>query len=132
MKCKEQSRSTLEHVPALPFSGRAGSKRALAWSDSIEIKIAERFFDGSVLGLFEALGKFAREDVLFRLFSLDRRAEFRFDGVRLLAQVPCRVVEVDRRRTLRGRNVRKYGAERAIHGQLRAAARAIQFEYTRW
>jgi hypothetical protein len=116
MKCKEQSRSALEPVPALPFSGRAGSKRALAWSDSIEVKIAERFFDGSILGLFEALGKFAREDVLFRLFGLDGRTELRFDGVRLLAQVPCRVVEVDRRRTLWRRNVREHGAERAIDG----------------
>ena len=43
---------------------------------SIEIEVAQRFFDRSILGLFEAFGKFARQHIFFRSLRFDGRPEF--------------------------------------------------------
>ena len=64
----------------------------------VQVEIAERLFDGAVFGLLQAFGKFARKHVFLRFFGFHRRAEFRFDGILVLAKQARGVVEIDRRR----------------------------------
>jgi hypothetical protein len=64
----------------------------------IEVKIAQRFFDGAIFSFLQSFSEFAREDVLFGFLGLDRSAEFCFDGFGLRAQEPCGVVQINRRR----------------------------------
>jgi hypothetical protein len=42
-------------------SGTEGVQRL----DSIEVEIAQRFFDGAIFRFLQSFGEFAREDILF-------------------------------------------------------------------
>jgi len=94
----------------------------------IEVKITQRLFDGAVFSFLQSFSEFAREDVLFGFLGLDRSAEFCFDGVGLRPQEPCGVVQINRRRWPRRRDVGKHGAELAVNVELGSAAWAIDFE----
>src|ERR1700722_19601687 len=90
----------------------------------VEIKIAERLFDGRVFGFLQAFGEFAREDVFFRFFGFHRETEFFFDAIALLAEEAGCVVEVDGRRSFHD-FVGEHDFEFGIDGQLGVAARAV-------
>src|SRR5215472_15077463 len=88
----------------------------------IEIEIAEGLFDGSVFGFLQALGKFSGENIFLGFFCFHRRAEFCFHRFALLAQKIGCVVEIDGRRRLWRRHVRKHDAQFPIDSQLRVTA----------
>jgi hypothetical protein len=93
----------------------------------VEVKIAERLFDGPVFGFFQALGELARQHVFLGALGLDGGAELGFDGLCLVSEEPRRVVQIDRRRPHRG-DVGEDDAEPAVDDQLGAAAGAIELE----
>lgn len=94
----------------------------------IEVKITQRLFDGAVFSFLQSFSEFAREDVLFGFLGLDRSSKFCFDGIGLRTQQPCGIVQINRRRWPRRRNVRKHGTELAVNVELGSAAWAIDFE----
>src|ERR1700722_20936342 len=94
----------------------------------IEIEIAQRFFDRTVFSFFQAFGEFARQQIFLGFFRFDRSAEFRLDGIDLLAKQAGGVFKIHRGWRAGRRDVREDGANLAIDGQFCLAARAIYFE----
>ena len=94
----------------------------------IEIEIAQRFFDRTVFSFFQAFGEFARQQIFLGFFRFHRSAEFRFDGIDVLAKQAGGVFKIDRGRRAGRRDVREDGANLAIDGQFCLAAGAIHFE----
>ena len=95
---------------------------------SVEIKIANRFFDGLVLGFFQALGKLSRENIFLRAFRFHRLAKFLFDTLGLFPEQARRIVEINGRRRLRRRNVRENDGKFRVNCQLGLTAWAIDFD----
>jgi hypothetical protein len=96
--------------------------------DSIEIEVAERFFDGAVFGLLQTFGKFSGENVFLGFFCFHGGPELRLDSFGLLAQEARRVVEINGRRRPGRWDVREHHSEITIKSELCVTARAIGFE----
>jgi hypothetical protein len=95
---------------------------------SVEIEIADGFFDGLVFGLLQAFGEFAFEDIVFRALGFNRKAKFLFYARRLVAKQFCGVVEIYGRSALGWRFVRQDGADLPVYCQFRVTARAFHFK----
>jgi hypothetical protein len=115
-------------VDAITLSGRLARGGYPGIPDSIEIKIAERFFDWAVFRFLQAFGELARENIFLGFFGFHGCAEFCLDGFCLLAQEPCRIIEINRGRRFRRRDVRKHNSEFPIQGELRMTTGAIRFK----
>ena len=95
---------------------------------SVEIKIANRFFDGLVLGFFQALGKLSREHVFLCAFRFHRLTEFLFDALGLFPEQARGVVEINGWRRLRRRDVRENRGKFRVNCQLGLTTRAFDFD----
>src|SRR5579864_995453 len=106
----------------MPGERVAGSPR------SVEIEIANRFFDGLILRFFQAFGELARENVFLGALRFDGLPELCLDTLGLLLEQARRVVKVNGRRRFRRWNVREHDAEFRVNRELGLATRAIDFD----
>ena len=88
----------------------------------LEVEVAQRFFDGLVLGFLEGFLEFAVEDVFLLALGFPGIAEFIFTLLGLIGEDTRRVSDVNVGRGLDGRCVRKDHGETGIHRELRLAA----------
>jgi uncharacterized protein DUF1572 len=98
---------------------------------NLEIEVAQRFFDGLVLGFLEGFLELAVENVFLLALRHPRIAKFVFALLGLIGEDARRVADVDIGRGLNGRCVRENHGEVGVHRQLGLAARALHFNRRR-
>src|SRR5579859_5095749 len=97
-------------------------------TSSVEIKVADRFFDRLVLGFLQAFGELSREHVFLCALRFDGLPELRLDALGLLLEQARGVVEINGRWWFRRWNVREHDAEFRVNCEFGLATRAIDFD----
>ncbi len=95
---------------------------------SVEVKIADGFACGGVLGLFHRFFEFLRQDVFLVRFLEPGVRKFVFALAVLFSEDSLRVGEVHVRARLDGHFMREHSAENGVNHELRLAARASDLE----
>src|SRR5580692_9565408 len=97
----------------------------------LEVEIAQRFFDGLVLGFLEGFLEFAVQYVFLLALGYPGIAEFVFALLGLIGEDARRVADVDVGRGLYRCRVREHHGKVRIHRELCLAARAHYFNRRR-